>query len=1054
MEARPGHGCRLDPLPSVRSRRLRATPVNHTTAWVFVCSVIWFSSGAPAATAQESKPSSRAVVDFNDQVRPILSRHCFKCHGPDDKGRKAKLRLDLEKGAYEPASSGERPIVPGKPDESELVRRIFAEDAEERMPPAAANSKLSESERHVLKQWIADGAKYEGHWAFREPVRPEIPRASDAAWVRNAIDAFILARLDQEKLKPSPEADRATLLRRVSLDLIGLPPSPDEVHAFIGDHSPDAYIKQVDRLLASPHYGERWARRWLDLARYADTNGYEKDRGRSIWPYRDWVIKSMNANLPFDRFTIEQLAGDMLPNAGVSQKVATGFHRNTMLNEEGGIDPLEFRFYAMTDRVATTGTAWLGLTIGCAQCHTHKFDPIPHRDYYQFMALLNNADEPEIAVPAAANAVRRAAIERRIAALKAELPNHFPLAQKDADRQKTKADDDATLAKLRRVNLDRTFQEWTRAASSAAVRWTLLKPKQATSNLPRLSIEADGSVFASGDQSKRDVYTVQLSSGPERTTAFRLEALPDERLPHRGPGRVFYEGPFGDFFLSEFRVLAGGKPVPIKEATASNPKARKNAAAAIDGDPQTGWSINGGQGHEQAAVFRLATPLQSAGEITVEMIFERYHAAGLGRFRISAATDSRPITASEIPFELERILLLAESERKPSEVERLREYYVGVAPELAKEREAIEKLEKEIPQDPTTLVMDERPVENPRPTFVHNRGEFLQPKERVTPDVLSMLPGMAANVPRNRLGLARWLVSGSNPLTGRVTMNYQWAAIFGRGLVRTVEDFGYQGERPTHAKLLDWLAVSLVEHRWSMKAMHRAIVTSATYRQSSRVSPEVLAKDPENRLLARGPRLRLEAEVIRDSVLKASGLLFERIGGPSVFPPQPSGVSTEGAYGGLSWNVSPGGDRYRRGLYTYSKRTAPFAMAMTFDGPSGEVCVARREVSNSPLQALTLLNDPVFVEGSQALGSLMAKAPGNVEARIGELCRLCLSRSPQREEVSMLVHFFENQRERLAKKELDAAKIAGSAGDLAIDTAVWTILARAILNLDETVTKG
>ena len=437
------------------------------------------------------------------------------------------------------------------------------------------------------------------------------------------------------------------------------------------------------------------------------------------------------------------------------------------------------------------------------------------------------------------------------------------------------------------------------------------------------------------------------------------------------------------------------------------------------------------------------------------MVFERYYAAGLGRFRISATTDPRAITASEIPFELESILLMPEGERKPEQVNRLREYYLSVAPELAKEREEIDKLEKEIPQDPTTLVMQERPAENPRPTFVHNRGEFLQPKERVTPAVLSMLPPMAADLPRNRLGLARWLVSGSNPLTGRVTMNYQWAAIFGKGLVRTVEDFGYQGERPTHPKLLDWLAVSLVEHGWSMKAMHRAIVTSATYRQSSRVSPEVLAKDPENRLLARGPRVRLEAEVIRDSVLKASGLLFERIGGPSVFPPQPPGVSTEGTYGGLSWNVSPGGDRYRRGLYTYSKRTAPFAMAMTFDGPSGEVCVARREVSNSPLQALTLLNDPVFVEGSQALGARWRSATGTCRrtdrrAVSGYVCR---ARRSLRK-LSMLVHFYENQRERLAKKELDATKIAGSAGDLAIDTAAWTILARAILNLDETVTKG
>jgi uncharacterized protein DUF1553 len=435
------------------------------------------------------------------------------------------------------------------------------------------------------------------------------------------------------------------------------------------------------------------------------------------------------------------------------------------------------------------------------------------------------------------------------------------------------------------------------------------------------------------------------------------------------------------------------------------------------------------------------------------MVFERYYAAGLGRFRISATEDARPVVARALPFALEP-LLLAKGDRKPEQLDRLRQYYFSVAPELAKEREAIEKLEKELPQDPTTLVMDERPPENPRPTFVHNRGEFLQATERVEPAVLSMLPPLPDDAPRNRLGLARWLVSGVNPLTGRVTMNYQWAVFFGRGLVRTVEDFGYQGERPTHPELLDWLAVSLVEQGWSMKAMHRAIVTSATYRQSSRVSPELLRKDPENKLLARGPRVRVEAEVIRDSVLKASGLLCERIGGPSVFPPQPPGVSTEGAYGGLTWNVSPGGDRYRRGLYTFTKRTAPYAMALTFDAPSGEVCVARREMSNSPLQALTLLNDPVFVEGSQALGGTMATAPGSIEARVGQLFRRCLSRSPEPDEVGMLVQFYKKQHERLDHQELDAAKLAGPGGAQARERAAWTILARAILNLDEAVTKG
>jgi Protein of unknown function (DUF1553)/Protein of unknown function (DUF1549)/Planctomycete cytochrome C len=1026
--------------------------VNHTRACVLLGSCLGLLGLTTAAPGQDAKAPARRAVDFNDQVRPILARHCFKCHGPDEKGRKAKLRLDIEEGAKKPASSGERPVVPGKPEDSELVRRVFSQDADERMPPRTANSTLSESERATLKEWVAQGATYDVHWSFRKLVKPAIPKVREPRWVRRPIDAFVLARLEREGLTPSTEAERSTLLRRVSLDLIGLPPTPEEVDAFLADRAADAYERQVDRLLDSPHYGERWARRWLDLARYADTNGYEKDRPRSIWPYRDWVIKAINANLPFDRFTIEQLAGDMLPGAGVSQRVATGFHRNTMLNEEGGIDPLEFRFYAMTDRVATTGTVWLGLTVGCAQCHTHKFDPIPHREYYQFMALLNNADEPKMPVPSPGNGERRRAVEARVAAMKADLANQFPADEQG--KSKTQAGTAGSEAERRRANLERRFQEWLRTAAAEAGRWVTLRPKHATANLARLSIEADGSVFASGDQSKRDVYTVELESGLKGITAIRLEALPDARLPSGGPGRVYYEGPFGDFFLSEIRLSAGGKPIPFKGATASDPKGRGNAGAAIDGDPQTGWSINGGQGRENSAVFRLAGAIEREGSLTVEMVFERYYAAALGRFRISATTDKKPAEARQIPFDLEPILLTEERLRKPEDVDRLRTFFLSVAPELAKAREAIAKVAKEIPEDPITLVMAERPADNPRPTFIHNRGEFLQPGERVEPGVFSMLPAMPADLPRNRLGLARWLVSGSNPLTGRVVMNYQWAAFFGRGIVRTVEDFGYQGERPTHPELLDYLAVSLVEHGWSMKAMHRAIVTSATYRQASRVSPELFAKDPENRLLARGPRVRAEAEMIRDSVLRASGLLCERIGGPSVFPPQPPGVSSEGAYGGLDWKPSPGGDRYRRGLYTFTKRTAPFAMTVTFDGPSGEVCVARREMSNSPLQALTLLNDPAFVEGSQALGAVMAQTKGTVEARIGRLCRLCLSRGPERDELSMLVHFFENQRERLERKELDAGKIAGSGGPGAIERAAWTLLARAILNLDEAVTKG
>ena len=980
---------------------------------------------------------------FNNEVRPVLAKHCFKCHGPDDKARKAKLRLDQRDAALRGGRSKQAAIVPGHPEQSELIRRIFAEEDGEIMPPPHTKNPLSAEDKQILKRWIADGAAYRLHWAFVPPKQQPLPKVKQRSWPRNPIDSFILARLEAEGLKPSPEADRYTLARRLYLDLIGLPPTPEEAEVFVKDKSPVAYEKLVDRLLASPHYGERWARRWLDLARYADTNGYEKDRPRSIWPYRDWVINALNADMPFDRFTLEQLAGDLLPSSTQEQKIATGFHRNTMLNEEGGIDPLEYRFYAVVDRVAVTGTTWLGLTVGCAQCHTHKFDPIPHREYYQFMAFLNNADEPAVAVPRPDITRRRQEIEKKIAALIDELPNRFP----ETDRR------DGGRTTDRRAHFERKYREWQEHEAAQKVRWTVLRPASAQASLPHLTILDDNSVFVSGDQSKSDTYDLSFHTVLHGITAICLEVLPDDRLPAGGPGRVYYEGPFGDFFLSEFRVTAGGKRTPLAKATHSFASGGATADKAIDGDPQTGWSINGGQGRAHTAVFALAAPLTDAKDLHVQMLFERYYSAGLGRFRISATTDARPAMARDMPADVEDVLLIPEEKRTPEQKQLLLQQFLTTAPELAKERAKIDRLRKQLPAYPTTLVMAERPPENPRPTFVHNRGEFLQPKERIEPNVFSVLPPLPKDAPRNRLGLARWLVSPDNPLTGRVTMNRQWAAFFGRGIVPTLQDFGYQGERPSHPELLDWLAVELVKQGWSMKKMHKLIVQSASYRQASRMTPELLAKDPHNELLARGPRVRLEAEQLRDAVLRYSGLLSEKIGGPSVFPPQPAGVTTEGAYGQLQWKVSEGADRYRRGLYTFSKRTAPFAMFTTFDAPSGEVCVARREASNTPLQALTLLNDPAFTEAAQALGRMMAARKGSVAERVDYLFRCCLTRPPSAEETAQLVKFFQTQLRRCERKELGAGYIAGTGGDDVNERAAWTTLARTLFNLDEAIVK-
>ncbi|HEU4753692.1 MAG TPA: DUF1549 domain-containing protein, partial [Armatimonadota bacterium] len=910
-------------------------------------------------------------MDFNRDVRPILSRHCFKCHGPDDRQRMAGLRLDLREGALKPAGTGRRAIVPGKPDRSELVHRIFAADGRV-MPPRATNNPLTDAQKQVLKQWVAAGAVYQPHWAFVAPRRAPLPAVKLKSWPKNPIDYFVLSRLEAAGLRPSPAADRYTLVRRVYMDLLGIPPTPEEADRFVQDRRPDAYEKLVDRLLASPHYGERWARRWLDLARYADTNGYEKDRPRSIWPYRDWVINALNADMPFNQFTVEQLAGDMLPNATLAQRIATGFHRNTMLNEEGGIDPLEYRYYAMVDRVATTGTTWLGLTVGCAQCHTHKFDPITHQEYYRLMAFLNNADEPEIEVPKPEITARRKELEAKIQAIQADLPNRFPAgesyrwhpaavkvesrggariealpdgsvrlsgpnpetdtltlvletdaprvgairlealtdpslggngpgrtphgnfvlseitaaaAPRDAPDQsrpvkfaQAQADfsqdgfpasaaidgspktgwaihgpgqwnvnrtaiftldqpvetsggtrwtlrldqqhgshhalgrfrislgepleSDRPLEARRREYLERRFNEWLSAETAKAVRWTPLRPVAARSNMPLLTVLDDGSVLASGDQTKRDVYDLSLKTDLKGITAVRLEVLPDDRLPNHGPGRVFYEGAPGDFFLSEITLAADGRPVKLSRATQSF---GSSAQLTLDGNPQTGWSINGGQGRAHEAVFNLAEPLSSAGDLKVSLVFEQYYAAGLGRFRMSVTTDPKPAEA-RLPAEIETLALVPAAQRTAEQHDRLLAYYLTVAPELAPARDEIKKLREQMPRYPTTLVFSERPPENPRPTHVHNRGEFLQPKEKVEPGVLSVLPPLPPGQPANRLTFARWLVDPKNPLTARVAVNRQWAAFFGKGIVRTTEDFGYQGDPPTHPALLDFLA--------------------------------------------------------------------------------------------------------------------------------------------------------------------------------------------------------------------------------------------------------
>ncbi|MBM81412.1 MAG: hypothetical protein CMJ78_12595 [Planctomycetaceae bacterium] len=992
--------------------------------------------------AAQDKP-----VNFTRDIQPILARNCFPCHGPDKSHREAELRLD------QPSKTNRiKSIVPGKPKESPLVQRVLSQDADTRMPPPDADLQLTDTEKQLLRRWVASGAKYEQHWAFVPPTRPDLPKLDEFNdWPKNDIDTFVLARMLEHGLQPNLEADRYTLVRRVYLDLIGLPPTPKEADTFVNDKSPQAFENLVDRLLRSKYYGERWARVWLDLARYSDTNGYEKDRGRSIWPFRDWVIKALNADMPFDQFTVEQLAGDMLPDSTNSQRVATGFHRNTMINEEGGIDPLEYRFYAMVDRVATTGTVWLGMTTGCAQCHSHKYDPISHTEYYGLMALMNNADEPELEVRDAAILDQRNRIGMKLAELYKNLAQKFPPDKGEGNTQARRA-----------RHLTTKFKAWQAKQKKFATDWKTLKPSSLKTNLPHLELLEDGSIFSSGDITKRDVFTMRfpLKGVAQPITALRIEVLPDKRLPAGGPGRAYYEGRKGDFFLSEVEATIGDAPVKFATASHSYGKitigsGNANATNVIDGEGSTGWSTSGHEGRSNQLVLNLAEPLKTDSELQLEFTFERHFAASLGRFRLSATTSTTQPKASRLPVDVERFLIRSWG---TDERARLMGYFLSTTPLLAKARKEISALEKQLPALPKTMVLQERPTSNPRDTHRHHRGEYLSPREPVSAGLPAVLLTNTPEHerPRDRLELARWLASSHNPLGARVMVNRFWRAICGAGLMRTSGDFGTQSDPPTHPKLLDWLATEFIKRGWSMKQMHRLIVTSATYRQSSNSPLEDWTKDPENQWLARGARFRIDAETVRDVMLKSSGLLSAKMMGPSVFPPQPASV-TGLAYGNSRWNMSKGEDRYRRSLYTYNKRTSPFAAYTVFDGPTGEICVARRNRSNTPLQALTLLNDEMFFELAQAaaLDSAKNRQQASFEQRATYLFRRFLTRPPSQDELQAITAFQQQQKARLESGQLDAAQILRTkkkdVGDP--DTAAWTMLARSLMNLDETITK-
>ncbi|MBT4011920.1 MAG: DUF1553 domain-containing protein [Planctomycetaceae bacterium] len=1010
-----------------------------------------------ATTVVQGENNNDNDISFTRDVRPILSRRCFKCHGPDDDARVSDMRLDTRAGLFNGKFS---PIVPGNTSASELYSRITAADPDMAMPPVDANSQITDKERAIIRRWIEQGADWENHWSF-SPVAAPRPsrnrtRATGAIHNNHPIDAFIRSRQQPLGLRSNRQATPYVLIRRLYLDLIGLPPTIEQADhwrttAFTqrGTIKPSQFASLVDGLINSKQYGERWARRWLDLARYADTNGYEKDRDRNMWPYRDWVIQAINDSMPFDQFTIEQIAGDMLPAASTSQRIATGFHRNTMLNEEGGIDPLEFRFYAMTDRVATTGTTWLGLTIGCAQCHTHKYDPITHREYYQLMALMNNSDEPELEIPDAKVDQQTQINLDKVQQLIRALPSHWPTGDSDEDKTGT-----------RRV-IEQRFAKWLTQQKTRVRNWTTITPAKFSANLPHLELEDDGTVFASGDSTKHDIYNLEFSVNPDNVTALRIEALPDPRLPNRGPGMTNYEGTIGDFFLTEFHLEVNGNQIEFTNAEHSYAKNRygdkdTSAKTMIDGDIQTGWSVHKGQGQRHVAVLLPAQPIPS-GKWSLTMHFGRHFSSSLGKFRLSIATDHKPLSANELPPAIERLLLIEPTSLSSEQRQVLKDEFLLNTKELAEYTKEIRELRKRLPLQ-RALVLQQRPRSNPRETYIHHRGEFLNTKgESLTGSGLDALHPFEGEFNADRLGLAQWLVSPQNPLTARVIANRHWQAFFGEGIVRTLDDFGFQGQPPSHPQLLDHLASSLVTNNWSVKWLHKHIVTSTTYQQSSIVDPDEYKKDPRNQWLSRFPRTRIDAEIIRDSSLLSAGILSVKMFGPPVKPPQPAGI-TETAYGNPKWSASDGEDRYRRSIYTKVKRTAPFAMGLTFDAPSGEFCTARRDKSNTALQALTLLNDIMFMEICQStalqLTNLRSTLNSTDKARAVNAFRRILIRPPTPTELDEILAFYYHQLAEFKSNKKATQAVVGKSDNPTAQHAAWTMVVRALLSLDETVTKN
>lgn len=1025
-----------------------------------------------SASAQTAKPT----IDYNRLIRPILSDKCYRCHGPDAGERKGGFRLDDRESAVAKADSGETPIVPGKPEQSELLKRIHSTDADVQMPPPALNKKLTDAEKQLLKDWIAAGADYQLHWAFVPPRKPAQPIVQDETWSRNPIDQFVLAKREALKLPGSPEAPKEMLIRRLSLDLTGLPPTIPEIDAFTANRSPDAFEQQVDRLLASPYYGERVAVDWLDASRFADTHGFHIDSGRDMTRWREYVIESFNQNVPYNQFTLEQLAGDLLPTTGdetrdLRQKIASGFNRNHMINFEGGAIPQEYLTAYIIDRVNTTSTVYLGLTIGCSQCHDHKYDPITQKDFYQLYAFFNAVPEsgldgskgnaaPFVRTPTRLQQTEIERITARMQTIQQQLAGDLPAA--DAEQLRW---------------------EQTAAATSAEVKWQVADKVEAKSRGgAKLTEQADKSLLASGPNAATEVYEFNWYATSPRVTAIRVETLADPSFTAKGPGR----SQNGNFVLTKVVIEAAGSDgnftvKKIRRGQADFEQENFPLAAAIDSRPASGWAIHPETGKDHWAIFELAEPVQSseAARLKVSLHFEsQFGQHQAGRIRIATTDADQPIGGNAPPANIAKLLAKSRDSRSAAEQQELSTYFrqnvSTVLRDLRDELTSLKGQQAAVESAiPTTMVMQEA---KPRDTFVLMRGQYDKPdkNQQVAANVPSFLSPLPNDSPQNRLGLAKWLIDPQHPLMSRVTVNRYWQLIFGTGLVKTADDFGSQGEQPSHPELLDYLATDFVgatsdgQTSWDVKRLIREMVTSATYRQTSVASDVSRARDPENRFLTRGPRFRLQAEFIRDQALFAAGLLDRRIGGKSVSPYQPPGLweelmsrSDNDKWTAQKYSQSHGVDLYRRTMYTFWKRTCPPASLATFDAPDREVCTVKRSRTNTPLQALVTLNDPTYVEASRKFAERIMKRGGSaVDERLTYLFRSITSRAPTPAEFVVLKNLYARQVVHFQKNPEAAAqllKVGEAAADASLDPvelAAWTMTASAVLNTDEALTKG